>query len=297
MRYLQIVESVRRQIRAAPTARLSLEAAAADAGLSPVRLHQIFADVQGENFGAFVRRCRLEYACGLMRAFPEWSCTRVALEAGFSESSDFTRSFRRAYGIAPSRWDRVRPLNRGFPGDDGSSDVDSPLAVGFGEAPGPAEFPVAIREREACRVAVLEVRAAHEGGNLAAAFDRLEAWLDAREQRRPGRWFTGLSHDSHLETPAELYRYELTHAVDDDVAADDGILIRVLPATTAAVLPCRGGPDEFVAAWDHLLRVFLPASAWRQGNGPAMEVYYNDPRRHGMRYWDMDCVLPVTAAA
>ncbi len=43
MRYLQIVESVRRQVRAAPATRLTLESAAVDANVSPVRLHQIFA--------------------------------------------------------------------------------------------------------------------------------------------------------------------------------------------------------------------------------------------------------------
>ena len=26
---------------------------------------------------------------------------------------------------------------------------------------------------------------------------------------------------------------------------------------------------------------------------PAMEIYHNDPRRHGMLFWDMDCVLPL----
>ena len=45
--------------------------------------------------------------------------------------------------------------------------------------------------------------------------------------------------------------------------------------------------------WDCLERNWLPASQFGRGNLPTLEVYYNDLRLHGMKYWDMDCVLPI----
>ncbi|MEE4538304.1 MAG: helix-turn-helix transcriptional regulator [Erythrobacter sp.] len=111
-RNAEIFERLTQKVRECPREPITLDQAAREEGLSASRLHQIFAEEQGENFGAFIRRARVEYACGLMRAFKEWSCTQIAYEAGFSESSDFSRSFKRHFGIAPSAWDRFVPLGK-----------------------------------------------------------------------------------------------------------------------------------------------------------------------------------------
>lgn len=108
---LSLASRLIRQIRTSPTKPLSLFEVSQAVGMSPVRLHQVFKRATGENFGAFVRRARLEYACELMRARPDWNCTRIGQEAGFSESSAFSRTFRRTFGLPPSRWDRITPLN------------------------------------------------------------------------------------------------------------------------------------------------------------------------------------------
>ena len=204
-RALAAVERARVAVRRNPEHLVSLEAAAEAAALSPIRLHQVFKEVQGETFGAFVRRVRLEYACGLMRARPEWTCTRIAHEAGYSESSDFTRTFTRAFGLPPSRWDRVTPLNsQSDPDKNRQACVDAGISMSvFGSAPGDASWPVRIETLPARRVAVLMVREAHLGDNLHRGFDALERWLDERAQIREERTMMGLSYDSNYETPPE----------------------------------------------------------------------------------------------
>lgn len=289
----RLIECARSRVRAQPNARISLEAAAEDAGLSAVRFHQLFYEVQGENYGAFVRRVRLEYAVGLMRAFPERTCTMIAHDTGFSESSDFTRSFKRAYGLAPSRWDRLTPLARLACKHESSSGAHPPQAL-YPDQPIHADSPVTVREIQARRVAVLHVPHADDPEQLAAAFDRLEQWIAERGELKEGRHFIGLSDDSDLDTPVDTYRFELAYEVGPAVRASGEVMIRDLPACRAAVLPCRGGEQEFVAAWDHLQRGFLPNTRWAPGLAPQMEIYHCDPRKTKMIYWDMDCVLPVT---
>jgi len=289
---LAIVESVRSRARAQPEQRISLEQAAADAGLSPVRLHQIFQEIHGENFGAFIRRVRLEYAIGLMRAFPDRACTMIAHDSGFSESSDFTRTFKRTYGVAPSRWDRVRPLTRERSAIEDESSPDQAFA-GYPDSPEHAASPVTVQDIPRRRAALLNVAGAADMARLAAAFDALERWLLSNGEIREERRFIGVSYDSDLDTPPELYRFELAYEVGPDAKPSGDVVVRDLPACQAAVLPCRGGMTEFVAAWDHLQRGFLPRSNWVPGIGPQMEIYYADPRKTRMKYWDMDCVLPV----
>lgn len=295
-RDLELVDRIRERVRGSPHSMLTLERAAEEAGLSTSRMHQVFEAVQREPFGAYVRRARLEYACGLMRAFPRWTCTRVAQEAGFSESSDFSRSFKREYGVAPSRWNRITPLNRLAQASASQSDDDLNVdALPSFPMHGPAESaPVALRRRQPQRLLVLAVPNAYQPENLAAAFDRLEGFLANQGQIRPDRRFMGLSHDSDLDTRADLMRFELAYPVDAHVEGSSDFLVRELNASRIGVLPCRGGVRDFIAAWDYLLRGFLPASPWALGAGPHMEMYYNDPREFNMAYWDMDCVIPLS---
>ena len=301
-RNLEIVERIRERVRSAPDTKLTLEMVASEEGLSATRMHQVFEAVQRESFGSYVRRAKLQYACGLMRAFRDWTCTRVAFEAGYSESSEFSRSFKREYGIAPSNWDRVRPLNRlgadtESKGNVGrSNDPKDICDSSFPDHAPSAATPVSIRTQAAQKVAVIAVPNAIDPANLAAAFDELEEFLTQSGQIRPGRRFVGLSYDSNLDTQPELIRFELAYPVDPDVGSEKDVLTRTLPQTTVAILPCRGGVKEFIAAWDYLLRGFLPSSQWGFGQGPHMEIYYNDPRRFGMAYWDMDCIIPVRRA-
>lgn len=296
-RALAAVERARIAVRRSPQRLTSLEEAAKAAALSPIRLHQVFADIQGETFGAFVRRVRLEYACGLMRAHTDWTCTRIAHEAGFSESSDFTRTFKRAFGLAPSRWNRVEPLNLRPDTDKNCQaacdDSDTLGPVAFASAPTDQEWPVRVERQLPRRVAVLMIRDANIGDNLRQGFDALEQWLEARQQLSDERTMLGLSYDSNYETQPEQYRYELAHEVDTDIESAGDVVVRTLPGGDAAVLSCRGGPEAFVPAWDYIGRVFLPAGCWVPGAGPAVERYYNDPRPHGMAYWDMDCIQPI----
>jgi AraC family transcriptional regulator len=296
-RYLAIVEDIRERVRGVPDVKLTLEQMAGEAGVSPARLHQVFQLVQGESYGSYTRRAKLEYAIGLMRAFPSWSCTRIAYEAGYSESSEFSRSFKREHGVAPSAWDRVQPLNRIVLPDANSEqspthDRRAQNPVFPDQAPTTSSL-VTTRTRAAEAVAVFAVKNPTEPNQLPAAFDQFEAFLSAEGQITPDRRFMGLSYDSNLDTKPDLIRFELAYPVDDKVVAKRKIVVRTFPRTQVAVLPCRGGVKDFVAAWDYLLRGYLPASPWRFGQGPHLEIYYNDPRAFDMAYWDMDCVIPI----
>lgn len=239
-----------------------------------------------------MRRIRLEYAIGLMRAYPERTCTMIAHDSGFSESSDFTRSFKRTYGVAPSQWDRVRPLTklRSATKDESSSDQ---AFADYPDSPEHAATPVTVKDIPSRRVALLDVTGASDMSRLAAAFDTLERWLIENGELGDERRFIGVSYDSDLDTPPELYRFELAYEVGPDAKPSGDVVVRDLPACKAAVLPCRGGMTEFIAAWDHLQRGFLPRSNWAPGIGPQMEIYYAAPRKTRMTYWDMDCVMPV----
>ena len=84
---------------------LRLEEVAEAACFSPFHFHRVFKAVVGETLSEFVKRQRLERALYLMSHAPKRSLMSIAIDCGFSSSSDFSRSFKQRYGVPPSVFD------------------------------------------------------------------------------------------------------------------------------------------------------------------------------------------------
>jgi len=186
--------------------------------------------VFGETVGVFVRRVRLERAVSLMKASPGTSLTDVASRAGFASLSDFSRTFSRHYGIAPSRWDRRSPLVFRAAGEDSGPPPDDLRAMIAEDDGAPAE--VVLRETPPVRLAYVRLRRPFDPGVLEAGYRRLRSWLDRRDL--PEAQLLGLSWDDVEITPLDRIRYDIACTVPCDTEPGDGILIRDRPALVVA---------------------------------------------------------------
>lgn len=79
---------------------IDLESVAAQAGLSPFHFLRLFANVLGVTPHQYLIRSRLRHAARLL-ADESRSITDVAFEVGFSDLSNFVRTFHRAAGVSP----------------------------------------------------------------------------------------------------------------------------------------------------------------------------------------------------
>ncbi|WP_083383879.1 helix-turn-helix transcriptional regulator [Cupriavidus sp. USMAHM13] len=68
-------------------------------GLSRPSLYRLFQHEGG--LGAYIRHLRLRAAADDLVRYPGLTVQEVAYAVGFQSASDFTRAFRRAYGMAP----------------------------------------------------------------------------------------------------------------------------------------------------------------------------------------------------
>lgn len=96
-----------RWIERDPTAPLTLERLAADAGQSAYHYLRTFRSITGVTPHQFILRARLRYAAA--RLVDEKSrVLQIALDAGFGDLSNFNRAFRREFGVTPSVYRRPR---------------------------------------------------------------------------------------------------------------------------------------------------------------------------------------------
>jgi len=90
---------------------LTLGAVAEAVGSSASSLHRLFEHMTEQSPGSFIRKLRMELALRSLQD-RERSVLEVALSAGFSDHSAFTRSFRKVFGFAPCQARERREIVR-----------------------------------------------------------------------------------------------------------------------------------------------------------------------------------------
>jgi AraC family transcriptional regulator len=95
-------------LRARFTERITSDEIASILGVHPVHLSRAFRRYAGSTVGEVVRRLRVDLARRRL-ADLDAPLAAIALEAGFSDQSHFTRTFRRVTGESPGRYrERLR---------------------------------------------------------------------------------------------------------------------------------------------------------------------------------------------
>ncbi len=109
-----------RRLRAAEKDAPEEDAAAlaARAYLSRFHFGRVFRRFVGEAPGEMERRLRLERAAHALRATAQ-DVTGIAFDAGYDSLEGFSRAFRRAYGLAPSRFRALPAPPPSLPGSSG----------------------------------------------------------------------------------------------------------------------------------------------------------------------------------
>jgi AraC family transcriptional regulator len=81
--------------------RLTLDGIAETVGVHPAHLARVFRQQQGCTVGDYVRRLRIEYACHCLST-SDTALATIALAAGFSDQSHFSKVFKRQTGMSPA---------------------------------------------------------------------------------------------------------------------------------------------------------------------------------------------------
>lgn len=277
--------------------RLTAEQLADVACFSRFHFHRVFTATMGETPGVFVRRARLERAARLMQASPRRRIGSIAMEVGFSSFSDFSRVFRRHYGVAPSRWDRRSRLEWEPSGSGADALLPSPCADDdLGDDPEPAL--VQMPETSLAYVRVTDPTA---DGSLARGYERLRRWLRSNglpvpgdeAGPVPGEALLGMSWDDDERTPPHLLRYDFACPVPPGIRGSDGISLRTLPPLLCVSARATGGLGRVARTWDFLYGSWLPSSKWEPYHLPAFERFHRQPGEGGWDVWDLDCCIPL----
>jgi AraC family transcriptional regulator len=272
---------------------LKLEDMAKVACFSPYHFHRVFRAVVGETLHDFVKRVRLERSLYLIAHGDRPALTEVALACGFSSSSDFSRSFRKHFGVSPRSFDveqlrdvRRAEMMRSLPGGQRLTRLP--------EGENPDGFTVRLRELPARRVAYLRVFRPYEGGVLEAVA-RLLAW--ARERDVAGGQWLGYQWDDPEIVPMDLCRYDVGVEIPVSGKIDGDVSEIRFPPMKVAEIDIAGPIDLEMRAIDWLYTTWLSRSGFAPDHQPVFEAWVGEPFAHGATHFELRLQLAVVDAA
>tara|TARA_R110002111_G_scaffold67833_2_gene110296 strand:- start:1233 stop:2165 length:933 start_codon:yes stop_codon:yes gene_type:complete len=274
---------------------LHLDRLARAANFSPFHFHRIFQGLVGETPGQFVKRVRLERALRIMSHDPKRPLTHVALDCGFSSSSDFSRVFKQRFGASPRAFDLDRWRAEKH---DGLKRLveDQGLDLHVHQLPkgaNPDGFAIELVDLPPRSMAYIRVHDPYREGVVASAAQRLVAWAE-RAGVAEHNWY-GYMWDEPEVVELKDCRYDV--AVEADNFEPSGEVGRFdFPAMRVARLTIRGGLDLEMRALDWLYRTWLPESGYVPDDQPCFEAWIARPFAHGMQHFELDIHLPVRAS-
>jgi len=247
---------------------LDLGVLAGVANFSPFHFHRLFTALAGEPLGDYVRRRRLEMAAVRLRSQPALPVLQAALGVGFGSAEAFTRAFRARFACSPTEW-RKRKTDQALR-KRGQESRQPKRKTG---ASSKQEYAMNVRliDREPVEVAYLRQTGPYGPEIQKFWMKKVAPWMEANNLFGRDRY--GISLDDPMVTRPDQCRYDACVASrQGEVLAGDA-QHKVIPGGRYAALRYEGTGAEIGAAWDSILRDWLPKSGLQLDSRPFFEHY------------------------
>ncbi len=261
------------------------------AELSPFHFHRVFQAMVGETPSDFVKRLRLERALYFMSVEKRMSLTDIAFRCGFSSSSDFTRSFKQRYGVAPSKFD-LNGLNEEQHHQVIVAAKESPFRLqGYRDRANPDKFRVRLLQLPVRNVAYIRVSNPYQGDGVVQAAQRLMAWAKER-QLDHGQWL-GYQYESPRVTPLERCHYCVGIEVPSELNPKGEVGLVQFPPMLVAEVAMKGDIELEIRLFQWLYGSWLPRSRYVPDDHPCFEAWHGKPFEHGLEHFELSIHLPL----
>lgn len=273
------------------------------ANFSPFHFHRLFSVWMGETVGNYLRRRRLELGASMLVHRPQLSILEIATEVGFGSAEAFSRAFRQQFKVTPSDW-RANARSRVAQSQRKSLDLvnrnpDQAPAKLFSNNENSERTGMELISNVA--VAILpSVRVAYfrKIGPYGPQIGRF--WHDTVFPWRATSGLGeascfGIGHDDPGITDPNNCRYDACVQIPPDFVPPHPASVAMLPGGKYAIATFDGHARQVAAAWQELLRSWLPNSGMQVDSRPFFERYDLPPAATQFgRTFQCKLCLPVT---
>jgi AraC family transcriptional regulator len=266
-------------------AQLDLPLLADVANFSRYHFHRLFAAWIGETIGDYVRRRRLEVAAYKLSV--GGTVLDVALATGFGSGEAFARAFKSRFGCTPTEWRINTPArtaaflatqrahNSNF--GQANSNQDQAGAGPMGQhGISDNHYEELIMEVNLMDLPPVRIAYRRYIGPYGPAIGEfwehtMRPWLSANGLENATCY--GIGHDDPSVTPPDKCRYDACVEIPAGFEPGGQFSVTTLPGGRYAVTRFTGPASRISAAWNRLMKEWLPSSGLQLDERPCFERY------------------------
>ena len=284
--------------------QLELKTIADIASFSPFHFHRIFTFLVGETPGDYIQRLRVEKAAWKLREADPQSITDIAYGCGFGSVSLFSRTFKKYFGVTPSRFikmdkpvysqgGRLYSKNGQVLRKDLKNDTERMPDLCGVESNQFYFMKTNIEVTQMPEMKAVYVRHTGPFNQIGEAYGKIFKWAAPRGLYTPNVSKSAtVTHDDPSVTELGKVRQSACIIIENDVKVDGEIGKLVIPGGKYAVGHFELGFDEFEKAWNSMCHWFTE-SGYQQGDGWTYELFHNDYTTHPEQKHIVDICIPV----
>lgn len=292
---------------------LTLEKLARVANFSRYHFHRIFTAFVREPLYQFIQRIRLERAASSLLSNPKSTITEITYKCGFSNSASFSRAFKDHFSMSATEW-RSEHLEKSNTGKQESknckteSNIDKDGVHPFAYSNDiklqnrrstmtqSQKLNVEVKEFPEMDVAYIRYIGPYKGDSalFENLFNRLFSWAGPRNLLNfPETKIISVYHDDPNITEEAKLRTSVCLTVPKETKVDGEVGKMTIEGGKYAAGHFELKEDEYEKAWTSMYSDWLPESGYQPSDGPAFELYHNNPEEHPEKKCIVDICIPV----
>ena len=274
---------------------LSLKEIAEVAYFSPYHFHRIFKFITNEPLNAYITRRRIEQSA-LSLLHSTSTTLEIAHKFGFNDSSSYSRTFKKYYGIPPSefrkqnpnRFSKIRQLEskNGQPYPDVETYLRAILNLKDWIK---MNAQIEVKELPKMELAFVPVMGIQHIGN---AYQELMQWGMPKGLIDEQTKMITVYHDSFKVTAADKVRMSACLYLPEPIKTEGSIGRKAIAPGKHIVGSFEIGMHEFEKSWTGMF-VWMNENGFTKADRDPFGIYYNNPEDHPEKKAIVDLCIPV----
>lgn len=273
----------------------SLARVAEVACFSPFHFHRIFKSMTGEALGEYITRRRVEKAAADL-IHKNTPVGGIFVHYGFKDSSSFTRTFKKFYGVSPTGFRKLNPnrfskisqivskIGQVYPDADQYICVIEDLKNWI-----TLNAKIQIREIQEMQLACIP-GIGHQ--HIQTAYQKLIRWATPFGLLSEATKMVTVYHDSFKITDADKVRMDACMVLNEPVKASGEVVLSSIGSGKFIVGRFEIGLEDFEKSWTGLY-LWMNENGYAKANRNPFEMYHNDFNKHPEKKAIVDFYIPV----
>jgi len=277
---------------------LTLEQIAETSNYSPYHFHRIFKAITGETLNNYINRLRIEKIASILMRVKTIPLEQLAIDYGFNSGSSLSRSFKKFYGISPSRFRDMS--NEQFSKIRQTESKNGQEKISFEQyicnitnLNNWIKMNANIEVKELPKIELAYVN--HQGpfDQIGVAYGQLMQWAGPQGlMSNPNTKTLTIYHDDPKVTDTALLRQSACITLHQEIKTSGAIGKRTISKGKFAIGRFEINFEEFEQSWNGMF-LWITEKGYQTRDGEYFEMYHNNFNDHPEKKCIVDICIPI----